>query len=287
MARKRLSSNHLTRCPVGSLLKLIALSAIFLFSATRSICLAAQTVVFNIECANALDRGLMVERDDFTEAKIETLAHDFLREHAQYKVISLLVGIDRQQVLGGHRGEVRIIDSSEKDPYSGVAMEVEKRMKLNMPTSPFARLIAIGGAGLLSITKDGAINERLIAGTSDPTNFEKAGVQYKLLHLTLAAGSEAVRGYCALNVFLQTRSQLSVSGLVYLTRRLQVSTAMSNVATNLRRDPWFLGDADFPLIPPFVRDLMFPDALQWTLSPALTCRFQDSKPMCSGQNFEP
>ena len=287
MACKRPPSNTLIRRVLGCAFRTIALGTMVVSVAPGFTCVAAQTVVFNTECANAVDRGLLVQKQDFTEAKVETLASDFLREHGADKVISLLVGVDKQQILSSHHGVIRINDYSEEDPSSGVAKEIESRRKLGMPTGPLARLIAISGAGLLSIKKDGVITERVIGGESDPTNLKESGVQYKLLHLNLTADSEAVRGYCELSVFLQTGSRLSVSGLVALTRRLQVLTGVPNVETNLRRDSWFFGDQKFPVIPAFSRDLTFPDPLRWTLSPALTCRFQDSRPMCSGQNFEP
>lgn len=282
MIRKPLPT-HIPSC----VFRTIALSTMFLSFALGFICSAAQTVVFNTECANAVDRGIRVERQEFTDAQVETLARDFLREHRANNLISLLVGVDQQQILSSHHGVIRITDSSKEDPPSGVAKEIESRKKLGMPAGPLARLIAIRGTGLLSITKNGVITERLIGGKSDPTNFEEAGIQYKLLHLNLSAGSEAVRGHCMLSVFLQTGSRLSVSGLVALTRRIQVLTGVPDVATNLRRDSWFFGDLEFPYIPAFAQDVAFPDALRWTLSPALTCRFQDSRPMCSGQNFEP
>jgi hypothetical protein len=252
MIRKPLPT-HIPRCAFRT----IALGTMFLCFAPGFIWSAAQTVVFNIECANAVDRGVRVERQDFTDAQVETLAHDFLREHGADKLISLLVGVDQQQILSSHHGVIRIIDSSEEDPHAGVAKEIESRRKSGPPTGPLARLIAIRGAGLLSITKNGVITERLIGGESDPTSLEQSGVKYKLLHLNLSAASEAVRGHCVLSVFLQTGSRLSVSGLVALTRRFQVLTGVQDVETNLRRDSWFLGDQKFPIMPAFSRDLTF------------------------------
>jgi hypothetical protein len=262
MTRKPMPS----RVP-GCVFRTIALSTMFLSFAQGFICLAAQTVIFNTECASAVDRGLLVEKQDFTDAKVEAMARDFLRERAKSKVISLLVGVDQQLIFSSHHGVIRIIQSSEEGSYAGVAKEIESRRKLGMPIGPLARLIAIRGAGLLSIRTNGVITERLIGRESDPTNFEEAGVQYKLLHLNLSAGSEAVRGHCMLSVFLQTGSRLSVSGLVVLTRRLQLLTGVPDVVTNLRGDSWFFGAQNFPVIPAFSRDLTFPDALRWTLSP--------------------
>ena len=286
MAPKRLLSNLIRRVFDGEF-RVVALSTILLSFAPRLSCETAQAVVFNTECGNAVDRGLLLEKQDFTETKVETLARDFLKEHGADKLISLLVGVDQQQILSSHHGVIRITGSSKEDPSSGVAKEIESRKKLGMPAGPLARLIAIRGTGLLSITKNGVITERVIGGESDPTHLKESGVQYKLLHLNLTAGSEAVRGHCMLSVFLQTGSRLSVSGLVALTRRIQVLTGVPDVVTNLRCDSWFFGNQKFPVIPAFSRDLTFPDALRWTLSPDLTCRFQDSRPMCSGQNFEP
>jgi hypothetical protein len=244
-------------------------------------------VVFNTECSDAVDRGLLVDEQDFTEARVETLAREFLRDHGADKVISFLVGVDQHQILSSHHGEAHITDSSAADQYSDVAKELEKRKKLTMPAGPLARLIAIRGTALLSIKKNGVITERVIGGESDPTNFEESGIQYKLLHLNLSAGGEAIRGYCELKVFLQTRSRFSVSGLVALTRRLQALTGVADVVSIVRPDSWFIGDAAFPYIPPFSADLKLPDPLQWVLSPGLSCRFKGGRPVCSGQNFEP
>jgi hypothetical protein len=286
MDRKRLSSNTLIRYVLGCGLRAIALIPMFLSLTPRFTCMAAQTVVFNAECVDAVDRGILVESQDFTEAEVATLARDFLQEHGADKLVSLIVGADQQQILSSHQGVIRITDSSEEDPSSSVAKEIENRKKLSMPTGPLARLIAIRGAALLTIKKDGVITERVIGGQADPTNLRESGVQYKLLHLNLSAGGEAIHN-CELSVFLQTRSRFSVSGLVALTRRLQTLTGVADVVTTVRRDSWFIGDPGFPCIPPFSGDLKFPDPLQWMLSPALSCRFDRGRPVCSGQSFEP
>ena len=245
-----------------------------------------QTVLYNNACQGNVDRGLLIARDQFSAATVEVLAGEFLRNRGGVKAGSLLIGVDEQQIYQGHQGVARIEESPAQDEHTRVASEFEQRKKLGRPSGPLARVTAIRGAALLSILNNGVLSEHLLAGETDPTSYDEAGIRYKLIHLNLVTGA-AASGYCQLTVYLQTRSAVSAAGFMSLMRRLQGLTGVSSIVGLLRPDPWSIGDPGFPIIPPFVGDLTFPNPLPWSQSPTLTCAFKGHNVTCSGTGFGP
>jgi hypothetical protein len=266
------------------ILRTLTLAAI-VFSSGNGWCID-RVVLYDKACQGSIDRGLLIARDQFSEASVRALAGEFLRNHSGAKAASLLIGVDEQQLYQAHQGVASIEEPRPRHDYARIESEFEQRKRLGRPSGPLARVIVIQGAALLSILQNGAVSEHLLAGATDPTSYGEAGIRYKLIHLSLVTGASG-SAYCQLTIYLQTRSTVSATGFMALVRRLQALTGVCNVVGLLRRDCWFIGDPKFPIIPAFVENLTFPSPLLWSQSPTMTCASTSHDVRCSGTGFSP
>jgi hypothetical protein len=248
---------------------------------------AEQGRVFEVVCDGAVDRGIVVSRESLTEVLAERLANAFMREHSASRIVSLIIGVDREQVLRSHRGPVAIFDSASRDIHANVARELEERKKA-LNSEPLARVIGFRGIGSLVFRGHGKVRQVTLGGDRDPAVFEAAGTQYQLLHMNLTRGGPAAKHYCQLKLFWQSAGpELSISGFTGVLRQIRSWGGPSNIVASLRRDPWFLADPGFPVTPWFAQDLRFPDPLTWLSAPSLTCSFEGNRLTCGGEGFAP
>ncbi len=235
--------------------------------ATLSACVAlhAETVLWEYGQANAaLDRGILVSRGDFQDAR--------------------LVEVCRQALNSSKAPLIRLVILTEENSkfdlwlMSHETFEPWVRNYKGGLTTPMqaAEMIAVRGNAVLRI-RDGLALRRLVVSGEDPLVIESEGSRFELLHLYFSW----LPAY-SLRVFARCDGTLTLSNSRTLYGILAKAFAAPPSTLAVRKDRWF-DDGAFPVR--FWFDLSEPPSSfsEYNMAPMVECmRLGAGPPDCHG-----
>ena len=243
--------------------------------------LAAQTVVRSERDNGVVDVGIVIPPGEFRPAKIQKLAAHFLKLNDPALPLQRLIVATSQQAL--------LESYYHGGPSPTAASTILEIQRTGTPTGPLARLLAVNGRAKLTLFENGALTDKILSGATDPTIFHDQGNDYQVLHFKLFGhGNEGDSGHRpSLRIFLKS-SQISISSCIAITTRIHRLTRSGTLTVEIRRDPWFLTDQQYPAVLAFSKFEGLPNQELLEIAPRVSCGVNaNDRIACSGQNFAP
>ena len=233
----------------------------------------AQETLSNVACDGAVQLGVILPPERFTKDELSKVSHSFLQRYATAKLLFVVFGTTRSAVLMSlHEEPVRIV---EEGPGAGLqkaereAADLRRRGEFLLNLSPVAVLVRVDHNAVLVSRGDKWRGRLQLSGNVDPTVYSFAGQKVSLLHVSVAKASSLIKPElaCQVTVYIRAASELSLSACIEAERHFQSHFPMALTITNMRRDPWFLGESSYPTIPALPETLILPEYHIWGSCP--------------------
>ncbi len=235
-------------------------------------------VLFDEDSRGVIDRAVVVERADFSFARLEDMGRHFLAsKRGSYKLLRLTVGADPFAVANALYG---FQSTNKLDRYDELTQRIRNE---GLPRTPIARLLALGNGAVLDYRDSSGFQRKLLAGSQDPTVITVANCKYRLLHFF----DQGTKGdVSSINVFVEVSPRLSIANCILLTRTLKQRFQPLSVDVSVRTDTWFIRNALYPAVYPFQVDITAPSRFRYLNDRWVTCSWFGEL-HCAGNGFLP
>lgn len=209
----------------------------------------ADYTIVDKKVGRVCDRSVVAQARQFSVERTEQVAREFYATHVgTCSLVRLGYGEDPYAATG-----FPTIGLVGLDPTSfWRELYLEER-----PTTPVARLLALDGGAILATSLAGGVDERLLAGRSDPTWLKFGVSRFRLLHFV--AEGQVKYTQTEARFYLRTPDDLNEQAAASLTSHLLELAGTDSVRVFVKNDSYFQLSADYPHVYRFEKnDLSYP-----------------------------
>jgi hypothetical protein len=224
-----------------------------------------QAILWERQTTAAYSQGILVDKQQFDEGVIESLAREFVQTHKSKLISVLTLYTNRQQMF-----------YNQKPSHLFFNGWLSNLGLLRRAGADEAQLIRLDQGAVLRIRAGATVTTRLIGGMSNPLDWEVDGRHFQILHVAVTNSS-----LFPIRVFAKALQPISESGVALLFERMNEKCRGEITHLSVREDPWFAQDIDFPVNYAF--DLTEPPTYEgWSSLPAVRCGAYPQGTICNG-----
>jgi len=235
-----------------------------LFSLLARAAHCSSTLVFEDSGEDWAECYVHVSVADFAVPFVQEVALRYLREFEKKRIVKVVIGVDRDELLYMRRGKA-MADYS----YQRWAAKLSERMHNR---TPLAEALSINGSSILRIRHaNGEFSEVPLKGQS-PLQVVTEGGSANLLHVAFRKLPYGQKGFVTVTVFFRTDAGLTLAMAQEIARRVNRSIGIDEKLLILfREDSWFIEDEEFPIVNGFEPPQAPPPADEYICTPTIVC----------------
>lgn len=239
----------------------------------------ASEIVMHRKSPGLVDDKLVIPKVDFTQAKLEARFRKTLSDlDRSVRLLHLEVFIDRREAVSGN---IKLRSDVNYDVWKNLYQEYRQKVP------PSAELLMINENAAMRIrSRDGKVTTTVLRGTN-PFILQIPGAEFHLVYLVgryetswKGLKSKSLEKTQAVRYYLVSSQSIDLGLAKSITEQLRKQTGFGDVYVDVRPDPWFITDSDYPVVPPYVERSVPPTETQFRETPTVSCVADDQEIEC-------
>lgn len=207
---------------------------------------------------------LVIPAADFNKKTLLELARKYLTDNAEVNLLQ--VGVYTEESAARDSAGKEIFDIT----YGVWQKEFERRMLRN--TFPAAELLKYASSSTLRVRfPDGQSEEIAISGVS-AFHREIDNCELSLLHVSISPRGFGKGKHLVPSFYFEMKRRVALAEAGVVAKSFARLVGVSNPEIHLREDEWFVFDAGYPWVNPFVRSGSPPSEAEVAKSAEFVCR---------------